>query len=59
MKIPLDFYTKVGRENTFNPTIGNESLHRESNDNGVIIVNFGSSKNLVVKEYDFPAPKNS
>ena len=36
MKILLgDFITKVGRENIFKPTIGNESLHQDSNDNGV------------------------
>ena len=48
MKILLgDFNAKVGRENTFKPTIGNESLHQDSNDNGVSIVNFATSKNLV------------
>ena len=54
MKILLgDFNTKVGRENIFKPIIGNESLHQESNDNGVRIVNFGTSKNLVVKSTKF------
>jgi len=43
------FNAKVGRENIFKPTIGNESLHQGSNDNGVRIVNFATSKNLVVK----------
>ena len=38
MKILLgDFNAKVGRENIFKPTIGNESLHQDSNDNGVRI----------------------
>jgi hypothetical protein len=32
----------------FKPTIGNESLHQDSNDNGVRVVNFATSKNLVV-----------
>jgi len=45
---------KVGRENIFKPTIGNESLHQGSNDNGVRIVNFATSKNLVVKSTMFP-----
>ena len=36
------------------PTIGNESLHQDSNDNGVRIVNFATSKNLVVKSTMFP-----
>ena len=50
MKILLgDFNARVGRENIFKPTIGNESLHQDSNDNGVGIVNFATSKNLVVK----------
>jgi len=47
MKILLgDFNAKVGRERIFKPTIGNESLHQYSNDNGVRIVNFATSKNL-------------
>ena len=55
MKILLgDFNTKVERENIFKPTIGNESLDQESNDNGVRIVNFATSKNLVVKNTMFP-----
>ena len=34
MKILLgDFNAKVERENIFKPTIGNESLHQDSNDN--------------------------
>ena len=44
----------MGRENIFKPTIGNESLHQDSNDNGVRIVNFVTSKNLVVKRTMFP-----
>jgi len=55
MKILLgDFNAKVGRENIFKPTIGNESLHQDSNDNGVRIVNFATYKNLVVKSTMFP-----
>jgi hypothetical protein len=34
-KILLDFNAKVGREDIFKPTIGNESLHKISKDNGV------------------------
>jgi len=49
-----DFNGKLGRENIFKPTIGNESLHQDSNDNGVRIVNFATSKNLVVKSTMFP-----
>jgi hypothetical protein len=55
MKILLgDFNTKVGRENIFKLTIGNESLYQDSNNNGVKIVNFATSKNLVVKSTMFP-----
>jgi hypothetical protein len=39
MKIqPGDINAKVGRENIFQPTIGSESLHEDSNDIGVRIV---------------------
>ena len=38
----------------FKPTIGNKSLHQDSNDNGVTIVNFDTSKILVVKSMMFP-----
>ena len=48
------FNAKVERENIFKPTIGNESLHQDSNDNGVRIVNFAISKNIVVKSAMFP-----
>jgi hydroxypyruvate isomerase len=49
MKILLeDFNAKVGREDIFKPRIGTESLHEISNDNGVIVVNFATSKNLIV-----------
>ena len=55
MKILLgDFNVKVGRENIFKPAIDNESLHQDSNDNGVRIVNFATSKRLVVKSTMFP-----
>jgi hypothetical protein len=47
MKILLgDFNAKVSKEDIFNPTIGNESLHEISNDNGVRLVKFATSKNL-------------
>jgi len=48
MKILLDFNAKLGRENIFKPTFGNESLHHDRNDNVVRIVNFVTSKNIVV-----------
>jgi len=55
MKILLgDFNAKVERENIFNLTIGNECLHQDSNDNGVRIVKFATSKSLVFKNMMFP-----
>jgi endonuclease/exonuclease/phosphatase family metal-dependent hydrolase len=58
MKILLgDFNVKVGWENIFKPTIGNESLHEISNDNGVREINFATSKNLAVKSTTFPHRK--
>jgi hypothetical protein len=54
MKILLgDFNAKVGRENILKPPIGNESLPQDSKDNGVRIVNFATSNNLVVKSTMF------
>jgi hypothetical protein len=41
-----DFNAKVGREDIFKLTIGNASLQEISNDNGVRLVNFATSKNL-------------
>jgi exonuclease III len=49
-----DFNAKVGREDIFKPTIGNESLHEISNDNGVRLVNLATSKNLKSQKYDVP-----
>jgi len=48
------FNAKVGRENSFKPTIGRESPHQDSNDNGVRLVNFATSQYLVVKSTMFP-----
>ena len=47
-----DFNAEVERENIFKPTIGQESLHQDIN--GVRLVNFATSKNLVVKSTMFP-----
>jgi exonuclease III len=59
MKILLaDFNVKLGREDIFEPIIWNESLHEISNDNGVRLVNFATSKNLRVKSTMFPHCKS-
>jgi hypothetical protein len=48
MRILLgDFNAKVGREDILKLTIWNESIHKISIDNGVIVVNFATTKNLV------------
>jgi hypothetical protein len=49
-----DFSTKVCRKNILKPTIGNESLHEISNDNGVRVVKFATSKNLIVRSMMSP-----
>jgi exonuclease III len=55
MKILLgDFNVRLGTENIFKPTVGNESLHEVSSDNGVRVVKFDKSKNLVIKSTKFP-----
>jgi hypothetical protein len=48
-----DFNAKVGSKDTFEPTNWNESLQEISNDNGVRVVNFATSKNLIVKSTMF------
>jgi hypothetical protein len=44
---------KLRTEDIFKPTIGKESLHQDDNDSGVRVVNFATSKNLVVKSTVF------
>jgi hypothetical protein len=48
------FSAKVGREDIFKPRIWNESLHAICNNNGVILVNFATYKDLKVKSRMFP-----
>jgi hypothetical protein len=55
MKILLgNFNAKVGSKDIFKPTIGSKSLHEISHDNGVTVVNFATSKNLIVKSTMYP-----
>jgi hypothetical protein len=50
MKILLgDFNAKVLTDNIFNLTIGNKRLQQDSLDNGVRIVNFATSKILLLR----------
>jgi hypothetical protein len=43
----------LGREDVFKPTVGNDSLNQDSSNNGVRIVNFAVSENVVVKSTMF------
>jgi len=55
MKILVgDFNAKLGRKDIFKLTNGNESLHHDSNDNDIRIVNLATSKKLVVKSMMYP-----
>jgi hypothetical protein len=55
MKILLGYFNaKVGREDILKPTIGNDSSYEINNDNGVMVVNFAISENLIVRNIMFP-----
>jgi hypothetical protein len=47
-----DFNARVDRQDIFKPTVGNESLHKISNDNGVRVVNFAISKKSSIQKFD-------
>ena len=49
-----DFNAEVGRKNIVKLTFWNKNLHQDSNDNGIRIINFATSKNLVFKCTMFP-----
>jgi hypothetical protein len=49
-----DFSAKLGRNDVFKPTIGNENLHEINNGNGVRVVNFAMSRNLTRRKYNIP-----
>ena len=49
-----DFNVQLEREGIFKPTIGNDSLHQDSNHNGVRVVNLATSNYLVPKRKIFP-----
>ena len=44
-----DFNANVGKENMYKLTIGNESLHNETNNNRIKIIQFAVSKGLNVR----------
>jgi hypothetical protein len=49
-----DYNAKLGREDTFKPTIGNEVSHEGSDDNDARAADFATSKYLVAKSTMFP-----
>jgi hypothetical protein len=54
IKILIDCNSKIGMQVIFKAIICNECLPEASNDNGVRLVNFSTSKNLIVKSTTFP-----
>jgi hypothetical protein len=48
-----DCNAKIGRDEIFNPTTGNERMLENSNDTSVRLVNFITSKNLLSKIQSF------
>jgi len=49
-----DMNAQVGKENTYKTTIGKHNLHDRSNDNGIKLINFAISKNMVISSTRFP-----
>lgn len=55
IKIVLgDLNAKIGKEDQFREIIGKQSLHKESNDNGLRVIDFATSKDLRVGSVRFP-----
>jgi len=54
MKILGDMNAKIGREKMYKPVIGQQSIHKESNDNGEWLIDFIVSRNMIVSSTYFP-----
>jgi hypothetical protein len=54
MNILLDCNANVGKEVAFKSTMWNDSLHQDSNDNGVRMANFAISKYLAIMSTMLP-----
>jgi len=55
LKIVLgDFNAKIGKEICDKPTIGQQSLHNNLNDNGVTVIYFATSKGMAKSSTLFP-----
>lgn len=48
-----DYDAQVGRENIFKPIVGKESLHQESNNNGMRLISLCTDKGLVISSTHF------
>ena len=48
-----DMNAKVGTEEFYQPTIGRHSLHTVSNENGTRLINFASSRSMVIASTTF------
>lgn len=49
-----DLNAKCGRETQFNPTMGSESLHETSNENGLRLIFFAVAKIMTISSTSFP-----
>jgi endonuclease/exonuclease/phosphatase family metal-dependent hydrolase len=49
-----DFNAKIGKEIDYKPTTGQQSLHNDSNDNGVRVISFATSKGMTIGSTFFP-----
>jgi hypothetical protein len=45
---------KAGRESKYEPNTRKESLHQETNDNGLQMVQFSVSRNMVIGGIPYP-----
>jgi hypothetical protein len=53
-----DFNANIGQENTLMGIIGHHSLHKDSNDNGMRLIDYAASRNMVIGSTMFPLRKS-